>query len=147
MGRIRSINISEKKGTEKKEITSCKVTSEGLENDAHAGSWHRQVSILGAEAIDNFAKETGIDIAPGAFGENLVVEGIDMSKVSLLDRFIIGEVELEVTQIGKKCHGEACSIFKRTGECIMPKVGLFARVLKEGVIHKDQEVEIIFKNL
>jgi len=145
--KIRSINISEEKGTEKNEVSSCRVTFNGLENDAHAGVWHRQISILGAESIDNFAKQEGIELAPGAFGENIVIEGIDVSKVSVLDRFIIGEVELEVTQIGKKCHGEACSIFKRTGECIMPKVGLFTRVLKEGTIHKGQKVEIIFKTL
>ncbi len=147
MGRIRSINISEKKGTEKKEITSCKVTSRGLENDAHAGKWHRQISILGAESIDGFKKQTEIELAPGAFGENIVLEGIDMSKVSVLDKFIIGEVELEVTQIGKKCHGEGCSIFKRTGECIMPKEGVFVRVLKEGAINKRDHVKLIEKKL
>jgi molybdopterin adenylyltransferase len=147
MGTIRSINISEKKGTEKKEIPSCRVTLTGLENDAHAGKWHRQVSILGADSIDNFAKSADIDLDPGAFGENIVIEGIDLSKVSILDRFITGDVELEVTQIGKKCHGDACSIFRRTGECIMPKVGLFTRVIKEGDIYKGQSVELVERKL
>jgi molybdopterin adenylyltransferase len=147
MGTVRSINISEKKGTEKREIPSCRVTLTGLENDAHAGKWHRQVSILGADSIDNFAQSADIDLDPGAFGENIVIEGIDLSKVSVLDRFLIGEVEFEVTQIGKKCHGDACSIFRRTGECIMPKVGLFTRVIKEGTIHKGQSVEFVERKL
>ena len=147
MAVVRSINISEKKGTEKKEVPSCRITVNGLENDAHAGKWHRQVSILGADSIDNFAISAGIELAPGAFGENIVLEGIDLSKVSVLDRFVIGDAELEVTQIGKKCHGDACSIFKRTGECIMPKTGLFARVVKAGTIHKGQGVEFIEKKL
>ncbi len=147
MGIIRSINISEKKGTEKKEIPSCRVTLTGLENDAHAGKWHRQVSILGADSIDNFAQSADIDLDPGAFGENIVIEGIDLSKVSILDRFLMGDVELEVTQIGKKCHGDACSIFRRTGECIMPKVGLFTRVIKEGDIYKGQSVELVERKL
>lgn len=147
MALIRSINISGKKGTEKNEVPSCRITASGLENDAHAGKWHRQVSILGADSIDDFARSSGIELAPGAFGENIVIEGADLSKVSVLDRFVIGDAELEVTQIGKKCHGEACSIFKRTGECIMPKVGLFTRVVKEGVIHKGQGVEFFEKKL
>lgn len=147
MGLIRSINISAKKGTEKNEVPSCRITANGLENDAHAGKWHRQVSILGADSIDDFARSSDIELAPGAFGENIVIEGIDLSKVSVLDRFVIGDAELEVTQIGKKCHGDACSIFKRTGECIMPKVGLFTRVVKEGVIHKGQSVEFSEKKL
>ena len=147
MAVVRSINISEKKGTEKREVPSCMITVNGLENDAHAGKWHRQVSILGADSIDNFALSAGIELAPGAFGENIVLEGIDLSKVSVLDRFVIGDAELEVTQIGKKCHGDACSIFKRTGECIMPKTGLFARVVKAGTIHKGQGVEFIEKKL
>lgn len=147
MAVIRSINISEKKGTEKREVPSCRITADGLENDAHAGKWHRQVSILGADPIDAFAVSAGIELSPGAFGENIVLEGIDLSGVSVLDRFVIGDAVLEVTQIGKKCHGDACSIFKRTGECIMPKVGLFARVIKEGTIHKGQSVELIEKKL
>lgn len=147
MAVVRSINISEKKGTEKREVWSCRITADGLENDAHAGKWHRQVSILGADPIDSFAVSAGIELAPGAFGENIVLDGIDLSKVSVLDRFVIGDAELEVTQIGKKCHGDACSIFKRTGECIMPKVGLFARVKKEGTIHKGQSVELVERKL
>ncbi|MGI6393517.1 MAG: molybdenum cofactor synthesis domain-containing protein [bacterium] len=147
MGKIRSINISKSKGTEKSEVPTSAVNMKGLENDAHAGNWHRQVSILDAESIDSFAASSKIEIAPGAFGENIVVEGIDLSKVSVLDRFLIGEVELEVTQIGKKCHGDACSIFRRTGECIMPKLGLFTRVVKEGVISKGDNIELIKRSL
>ncbi len=146
-GKIDSINISVEKGTEKAEIPSCIVTMKGIEGDAHAGLWHRQISVLDKSSIDNFSNEKDIELSPGAFGENLVIDGIDLKKVSVLDRFITGEVELEVTQIGKKCHGDACSIFKRTGECIMPKVGLFTRVIKEGTIHKGQSVELVERKL
>ncbi len=146
-GKIDSINISVAKGTEKTEIPSCIVTMKGIEGDAHAGLWHRQISVLDKSSIDNFSNEKDIELSPGAFGENLVIDGIDLKKVSVLDRFITGEVELEVTQIGKKCHGDACSIFRRTGECIMPKVGLFTRVIKEGSIHKGQSVELVERKL
>jgi molybdopterin adenylyltransferase len=146
-GRIDSINISVEKGTEKAEIPSCVVTMKGIEGDAHAGLWHRQISVLDKSSIDNFSNEKDIELAPGAFGENLVIDGIDLTKVSVLDRFVIGEVELEVTQIGKKCHGDACSIFRRTGECIMPKTGLFARVIKTGNIKKGDEIKLIEKEL
>jgi len=147
MAKIDSINISVEKGTEKAEIPSCVVTMKGIEGDAHAGLWHRQISVLDKSSIDNFSNEKDIELSPGAFGENLVIDGIDLSKVSVLDRFVIGEVELEVTQIGKKCHGDACSIFRRTGECIMPKVGLFTRVIKEGNLHKGQSVELVERKL
>ncbi len=146
-GKIDSINISVAKGTEKTEIPSCIVTMKGIEGDAHAGLWHRQISVLDKSSIDNFSNEKDIELSPGAFGENLVIDGIDLKKVSVLDRFITGEVELEVTQIGKKCHGDACSIFRRTGECIMPKVGLFTRVIKEGSINKGQSVELVERKL
>lgn len=146
-GRIDSINISVEKGTEKKEIPLCSVTMNGIEGDAHAGLWHRQISILDKSSIDNFSNEKNIELFPGAFGENLVIDGIDLTKVSVLDRFILGEVELEVTQIGKKCHGDSCSIFKRTGECIMPKTGLFTRVVKTGNVKKGDEVKLIKKEL
>lgn len=147
MAFVRSINISEKKGTEKRELPSCRATLNGLENDAHAGKWHRQVSLLSGSSIDSFSKSADIEISSGAFGENLVIEGIDLTKVSVLDRLVLGDVELEVTQIGKKCHGDACSIFKRAGECIMPKEGLFTRVVKEGMICKGQNVELVEKKL
>lgn len=146
-GKIDSINISVAKGTEKTEIPSCILTMKGIEGDAHAGLWHRQISVLDKSSIDNFSNEKDIELSPGAFGENLVIDGIDLKKVSVLDRFITGEVELEVTQIGKKCHGDACSIFRRTGECIMPKVGLFTRVIKEGSINKGQSVELVERKL
>lgn len=146
-GKIDSINISVEKGTEKAEIPSCIVTMKGIEGDAHAGLWHRQISVLDKSSIDNFSNEKDIELSPGAFGENLVIDGIDLKKVSVLDRFITGEVELEVTQIGKKCHGDACSIFRRTGECIMPKTGLFTRVIKEGSINKGQSVELVERKL
>jgi molybdenum cofactor synthesis domain-containing protein len=146
-GKIDSINISVAKGTEKTEIPSCIVTMKGIEGDAHAGLWHRQISVLDKSSIDNFSNEKDIELSPGAFGENLVIDGIDLKKVSVLDRFITGEVELEVTQIGKKCHGDACSIFRRTGECIMPKTGLFTRVIKEGSINKGQSVELVERKL
>ncbi len=133
-GKIVGINISKEKGTEKKPVASVRVTELGLEGDAHAGKWHRQVSLLSRESVTAFEKKAGISLEPGAFAENILLEGIDLSKASLLDRFTMGDVELEVTQIGKKCHGGGCSIFQRVGECAMPKEGLFARVVRPGTI-------------
>ena len=102
--------------------------------DAHAGPWHRQVSLLAAESIARFGAEAGRTFGPGEFAENITTEGLDLADVSLLDRFGIGDVELEVTQIGKRCHGDGCAVFQNVGRCVMPKEGLFCRVLAGGTI-------------
>ena len=113
----------------------------GIEGDAHGGKWHRQVSLLGLEKIEDFrTKCFGIDF--GTFGENLVVEGYDLSNMPVGTKFRIGEVILEMTQIGKECHSH-CEIFKKVGDCIMPREGVFARVIKGGHIKKGDAVEAI----
>ena len=145
MGKLIAINISEKRGTEKKEIQEAQlVTDFGIAGDAHAGKWHRQVSLLSFEKIEDF-KARGARIENGAFGENLIVSGFDFKTLPLGTRFQIGDALLEMTQIGKQCHSY-CAIYQRMGECIMPKEGVFAVVLKGGTIKKGDEVTMIPAN-
>ena len=140
MGKIRAICISEQRGTKKYEIAQAELKEEwGIVGDAHAGNWHRQVSLLSQEKIDAF-KLKGADIEYGAFGENLVVEGFDLAALPVGSRLQAGDVLLEVTQIGKECHSH-CEIYERMGECIMPREGIFARVLHGGKIQKGDKLE------
>lgn len=127
----------------KQPVQSALVENTGIPEDAHSGLWHRQISILGKPSIVRFEKALNRRIYPGEFGENLTLEGFDLKGAGRLDRFIIGEVELEVTQIGKTCHGDNCAIFREVGKCVMPQEGLFARVVTPGKIETGQEVEYI----
>ncbi len=127
-----SVNISKQKGTVKKPVDHIDLTFKGITSDAHAGSWHRMVSLLGTESFKKFELEAGRPLAYGEFAENITTEGIILYKTAPFDRLRIGEVLLEVTQIGKKCHGSSCAIFQEVGNCVMPKEGIFARVLQEG---------------
>ncbi|MDQ1258097.1 MAG: molybdopterin adenylyltransferase [Candidatus Hydrogenedentes bacterium] len=136
-----SVNISEDKGTVKRPVAEIVIDSRGVAGDAHAGAWHRQVSVLSQELIDAFAAETGRPTGPGEFAENITTRGLDLSQVAPLDRFRIGEVELEVTQIGKECHGDACAIYREIGRCVMPKEGLFCRVQHGGAVRPGDTVE------
>lgn len=138
--RVKTINISTDKGTVKQPVASAIITELGIEGDAHAGHWHRQVSLLAHEEVAAFEARAGRPIAPGEFAENLTTEGIDLDLVGLLDRFQIGDVMLEVTQIGKTCHGQGCAIYNLVGDCIMPRKGLFARVVKGGRMSAGQEM-------
>ena len=140
MGKIMAVNISEKKGTQKKNVHSARLMEEfGIEKDAHAGKWHRQVSLLSYEKIEEFRKK-GAQIGLGAFGENLIVEGYDFRNLPVGTRFQCGDVILEMTQIGKECHSH-CEIYKRMGECIMPREGVFAVVIQGGKIKKGDILE------
>lgn len=142
MGKLRAICISEKRGTEKTEVPEAEIKKEwGICNDAHGGNWHRQISLLSAEKIDEF-RSRGADIANGAFGENLIIEGYDLRALPVGTRFRIGEVLLELTQIGKECHSH-CEIYKRMGDCIMPREGVFAVVIEEGHIKKGDPVTVL----
>ena len=142
MGKVRAVCISEKRGTQKKNIESAVfVENWGIEGDAHAGNWHRQVSLLSYEKIEEFRKK-GADIELGAFGENLIVSGYDFRNLAVGTRFQCGEAVLEMTQIGKECHSH-CEIYKRMGECIMPREGVFAIVLHGGTIRKGDLLERI----
>ena len=129
-----SVNISEAKGTIKHPVPAVMVNDRGIVGDAHSGAWHRQVSLLSKESMARLSKTAGRTFQPGEFAENITTTGLDLEQVCLRDRLQIGPVELEVTQIGKKCHGDGCAIFKEVGTCIMPKQGLFTRVLQGGEI-------------
>lgn len=136
MGIVKAICISEKRGTQKTEIEQANFIRDwGIEKDAHAGKWHRQVSLLSYEKIQEF-RERGAEVEFGAFGENLIVEGFDFRNLPIGTRFLCGEVLLELTQIGKECHSH-CEIYKKMGECIMPREGVFAVVLQGGRLKKE----------
>ncbi len=140
VGRIIAICTSEKKGVQKAPVPQAELKENwGIRGDAHAGKWHRQVSLLALEKIEEF-KEKGAEIEFGAFGENLIVEGFDLRKVPVGTRFEIGEAVLELTQIGKECHSH-CAIYKAVGDCIMPREGVFAKVIKGGEIHPGDEIK------
>jgi MOSC domain-containing protein YiiM len=141
-GRIKAISVSEKKGTQKTNVLEAALKSDfGIVGDAHAGPWHRQVSLLAAESIDKMVAK-GANVGPGAFAENVTTEGIDLCKFGIGGRIRLGEnVELEVTQLGKKCHNR-CEIFKQVGDCIMPREGIFAKVTKAGLIAVGDAIEI-----
>jgi len=142
---IISLNISEQKGTTKTPHDRIEVNDLGVVGDAHAGAWHRQVSLLGKEDIDRFSAEeaSGKIFAPGEFAENITTVGIDLTKVAVLDRFKAGAVELEVTQIGKKCHGNGCAIFVEVGKCVMPQAGIFTRVIRGGTVRTGDAIEFL----
>ena len=135
MGTIVAVCISEKKGTRKRSVPCARlIVDHGLENDAHAGNWHRQVSLLSLEKIEDF-KKRGAIVTDGDFGENLIVGGIDCITLPLGTRLAVGEALIELTQHGKECHSH-CAIYHAMGECIMPKQGVFAKVLKGGLVRE-----------
>ena len=142
MGKVMAVCISEKKGTQKKNVHEALFIEDfGLENDAHAGKWHRQVSLLSYEKIQDFKKK-GAPVEDGAFGENLIVSGIDFKNLPVGTRFQCGDVVLEMTQIGKECHS-GCEIYKIMGDCIMPREGVFARVIRGGRIREGDELTVL----
>ncbi len=134
-GPVVAICISVKKGTSKKELPSVRLLeNHGLENDAHAGDWHRQVSLLSEDKVNAF-RARGADVDHGAFGENILVSGIDFASLPIGSKMHCNDVVLELTQIGKECHAH-CAIHRQVGDCIMPREGVFARVLHGGTISK-----------
>jgi cyclic pyranopterin phosphate synthase len=134
-----SLNLSERKGTRKTAVSQAEfVAGHGLAGDAHAGDWHRQVSLLAEEAIDEMRAALP-GLVPGDFAENVTTRGVDWAALPVGARIAIGEVELEITQIGKECHGEGCAIRRQAGDCVMPRRGVFARVLQGGIVnHEDR---------
>ena len=142
IGKVLAICISEKKGTQKHKIEEAHlIPNWGIEGDAHAGKWHRQVSLLSFEKIEGF-REKGANVDFGAFGENLVVEGFDLRAIPVGTKIRVGSALLRLTQIGKECHSH-CAIYHQVGDCIMPREGAFAEVLEEGVIHPGDEVQLL----
>ena len=142
---IRSLNRSEEKGQVKAPVPEILLTLKGIEGDAHAGPWHRQVSLLAVESIKKYEAKTGDRVPDGGFGENITTEGFALHKAHPLDRFQCGKVLLEMTQVGKKCHGKRCAIYKDTGECIMPDEGIFCRVLQGGSLEPGKRLEYLPK--
>jgi len=138
--KVLSVNISEKKGVIKNPVNEIVITEKGVENDAHAGDWHRQVSLLAKESIDKFEEVLGRKLRFGEFAENITTEGITLYTMKPGDILNIADVEMEITQIGKKCHGDGCAIFSQVGKCVMPKEGIFAKVLKTGKIKPGDEI-------
>ena len=142
-GKIISINISPKKGMRKKAVDSAVLKDNyGIEDDAHASEkWHRQVSLLAAESIKKMT-DKGLDVGPGDFAENITTEGIDLPVLPVGTKMVIGkDIELEVTQIGKLCHAR-CAIYEQAGDCVMPREGIFVKVLKGGTIRTGDEIRI-----
>jgi molybdenum cofactor synthesis domain-containing protein len=139
--KILSVNISEKKGTIKVPAGKITLTPDGIQGDAHGGKWHRQVSLLGKESLDKSEPSVGRKLAYGEFAENITTEGFPLYKMKPFDRLVSGSAILEVTQIGKKCHGSNCAIFQETGNCVMPKEGIFCRVLEGGILKAGDVLE------
>jgi MOSC domain-containing protein YiiM len=147
IGTIVSLNISEKKGVRKKPVKEVLLKTEyGIEGDAHASSaWHRQVSLLAVESIKKM-QDKGLDVKPGDFAENITTEGIDLPKLPVGTKMTIGKnVEVEVSQIGKKCHTR-CAIYYQAGDCVMPKEGIFVRVLSGGIVKEGDQIAITPEN-
>ena len=145
MGKILAVCTSEKKGTQKADVGSAEIVENfGLKGDAHAGNWHRQVSLLSFEKIEDF-RNRGAEVDFGAFGENLVVEGYDFKTLPIGSRFQCNDVVLELTQIGKECH-HGCVIFQTMGDCIMPREGVFCKVIHGGTVKTGDAFTLVEKN-
>ena len=141
-GIVAAISISERKGIPKTNVPSALlVPGWGIEGDAHAGKWHRQISLLAIESIEKM-RAKGVDVGPGAFAENITTEFIDVPHLQVGDRVRIAESELEITQIGKECHSH-CAIFKAAGDCVMPREGVFGRVVIGGPVRVGDQVRVI----
>ena len=130
---IRAVCISEKKGEQKHPVESVRLLPQhGIDGDAHAGNWHRQVSLLGKESVDRLQEKISIPLSPGAFAENILCEGLELYRLPVGTKLCVGTALCEVTQIGKECHAD-CAIRRQAGDCVMPREGIFVVVLEEGV--------------
>ena len=139
MGTVKAVCTSEIKGVQKSETACVELCPDwGIKSDAHAGKWHRQVSLLGYEQVERF-KALGADVVNGSFGENIIVEGFDLKSLPVGTRLRSGNVKLELTQIGKECHAR-CAIYHKMGDCIMPREGAFCKVLQGGTIRPGDEI-------
>ena len=142
MAEVVAVCISEQKGTSKHEVPSVTLKIDhGIVGDAHAGNWHRQVSLLANESVDKMGKVFP-DIAIGAFAENILTEGIELFLLPVGTRLRVGEALLEITQIGKECHA-SCAIRKQVGDCVMPREGIFTKVLVEGTVKKGDPISVL----
>jgi MOSC domain-containing protein YiiM len=140
--KVVAVCISENKGERKTPVESVELReNHGIVGDAHAGEWHRQVSLLAAESIEKMRK-MGLDVDSGDFAENITTEGIDLPALPVGTRLTVGETLLEVTQIGKECHTR-CAIYHQAGDCVMPKEGIFARVITGGVVKPGDPIAVV----
>lgn len=146
MASVVSVNISTEKGTVKKPVPSIRLKKDhGIEGDAHAGSWHRQISLLADESIDRMrAKLNDVELTPGIFAENITTRGLELYTLPVGTQLKIGETLVEVTQIGKECH-LGCEIRNLTGDCVMPREGIFAVVLEEGMVYPGDIIAVVEK--
>ena len=143
MAEVTSVNISERKGTPKHPVPEIRLKlRHGIVGDAHAGDWHRQISLLAEESVDTMRAACPIPLTDGIFAENINTMGIDLKRLPVGTRLRIGETEVEVTQIGKECHND-CAIKKATGKCVMPTEGIFAIVIREGRVQAGDEIEVL----
>lgn len=144
MASVVAVCISEKKGTVKHPVDQIEVKQNlGIPGDAHAGDWHRQISLLASESVDKM-KERFPDIPVGAFAENILTEGIELAALPVGTKLMVGDSLLEVTQIGKECHQD-CAIRKQVGDCVMPREGIFAIVLREGTIKSKDPISVVMQ--
>ena len=141
--RVKSVCISEKKGVMKHPVDEIELeVDHGIVGDAHAGNWHRQVSILSVDSVNKVQKNINFELKPGSFAENILIEsGIVLYELPVGTKLKIGDVNLEVTQIGKECHFD-CEIRKKAGDCVMPREGIFAKVLTKGKVRKGDVIEV-----
>ena len=141
-GEVLSLNLSLSKGVGKTPVEEAElVIDHGIKGDAHAADWHRQISLLAQESIDRM-RAKGIELAPGDFAENITTKGVDLPSLPVGTRLQAGASTLEVTQIGKKCH-KGCAIFQQVGDCIMPREGIFAKVITPGVVRQGDAITIL----
>lgn len=143
MAEVTSVNISERKGTPKHPVPEIRLKlRHGIVGDAHAGDWHRQISLLAEESVDTMRAACPIPLTDGIFAENINTVGIDLKRLPVGTRLRIGETEVEVTQIGKECHSD-CAIKQAVGRCVMPTEGIFAVVVREGCVRAGDKIEIL----
>lgn len=141
MAKVVSVNISEKKGEQKHPVPEIRLKlRHGILGDAHAGDWHRQISLLAEESVDTMRAASPLPLGAGVFAENINTVGIDLKSLPVGTRLRIGESEVEVTQIGKECHSD-CAIKKAAGKCVMPTEGIFAVVVREGTVRPGDEIQ------
>lgn len=143
MAKVVSVNISEKKGEQKHPVSEIVLKLRyGIVGDAHAGDWHRQISLLAEESVDSMRTNCPVELSAGVFAENINTVGLDLKSLPVGTHLRIGETEVEVTQIGKECHSD-CAIKKAVGKCVMPTEGIFAVVVKEGAVRAGDEIEVL----
>ncbi len=143
MGKVLSVCISDVRGVAKRPVDSLHlVPNHGIEGDAHAGNWHRQVSLLAQESVDTLQSKITLKLKPGDFAENVLTEGIELKSLPIGTHLKMGTALGEVTQIGKECHND-CAIRRQVGDCVMPREGIFVRILEEGILKPGDEITVV----